>query len=83
MVACRLVCHFTISSVFNAQFDRLHCDSLNVILISGSNRVFGTVVEKKCIFLVDTSGSMDPYMDELKRELASLIWEQVHRNRIK
>ena len=50
--------------------------------VTGSNRVFGTVVEKRCIFLVDTSGSMDPYMEELKRELASLIWEQIHRNRI-
>ena len=50
--------------------------------VAGSNRVFGTVVEKRCIFLVDTSGSMDPYMEELKRELASLIWEQIHRNRI-
>ena len=44
--------------------------------------MFGTIVEKRCIFLVDTSGSMDPYMEELKRELASLIWDQVHRNRI-
>lgn len=48
-------------------------------LLSGSRRVFGTVVHKKCVILVDTSGSMDPYMEELKTELASLIWEQLYR----
>ncbi|XP_064617094.1 von Willebrand factor A domain-containing protein 3A-like [Liolophura sinensis] len=47
-------------------------------LLSGSHRVFGTVVEKSCVFLIDTSGSMEPYMEELKKELASLIWEQLH-----
>ncbi|XP_052768708.1 von Willebrand factor A domain-containing protein 3A-like isoform X2 [Mya arenaria] len=48
-------------------------------LLSGSRRVFGTVVHKKCAILIDTSGSMVPYMEELKKELASLIWEQLYR----
>ena len=45
----------------------------------GSRRVFGTVVEKSCIFLIDTSGSMDQHMDELKKELIHLVWEQLHK----
>ncbi|KAH3861547.1 hypothetical protein DPMN_024479, partial [Dreissena polymorpha] len=48
-------------------------------LLSGSRRVFGTVVHKKCAILIDTSGSMVPYMEELKKELASLVWEQLYR----
>ncbi|KAL4240557.1 Von Willebrand factor A [Mactra antiquata] len=48
-------------------------------LLSGSRRVFGTVTHKKCAILIDTSGSMVPYMEELKKELASLIWEQLYR----
>ena len=52
-------------------------------LLAGSRRVFGTVVEQKCVFLIDTSGSMDPYMEELKKELASLIWDQLHKHGVK
>ncbi|XP_041363576.1 von Willebrand factor A domain-containing protein 3A-like [Gigantopelta aegis] len=51
-------------------------------LLSGSRRVFGTVIQKNCIFLIDTSGSMDVYMKELKKELAALIWEQLNRMKI-
>jgi len=51
--------------------------------VSGSRRVFGSIVEKKIVLLLDTSGSMDPYMDELKKELASLIWDQLQRHGIK
>ena len=47
--------------------------------VSGSRRVFGTVVEAKVAVLVDISGSMEPHMDELKKEMASLIWDQLHR----
>ena len=47
---------------------------------SGSRRVFGTVVEKNVIVLIDTSGSMQSSMEELKRELASLVWEQLHKH---
>ena len=50
---------------------------------TGSRRVFGTVVEKKCAFLIDTSGSMETHMDELKKELASLVWDQLHRYKVR
>jgi hypothetical protein len=50
---------------------------------TGSRRLFGTVIEKKCVFLVDTSGSMMPYIDEVKKELASLIWDQLYKFKVK
>ena len=46
---------------------------------AGSRRVFGSIIHKKCVFLIDTSGSMEPYMEELKKEMASLIWDQLYR----
>jgi ribosomal protein S15P/S13E len=52
-------------------------------LLSGSRRVFGTVVDKQCIFLIDTSGSMDEHMEELKKDLASLIWDQLYRYKVR
>ena len=52
-------------------------------MLAGSRRVFSTVVEKKCVFLIDTSGSMDPSMEELKKELASLIWDQLHKQKVR
>ncbi|KAL5018508.1 hypothetical protein ScPMuIL_004230 [Solemya velum] len=48
-------------------------------LLTGSRRIFGTVVHKRCVFLIDTSGSMEPYMQDLKKELASLIWDQLYK----
>ena len=45
--------------------------------------MFGTVVEQSCIFLIDTSGSMDPHMDELKKELVHLVWEQLHKHSVR
>ena len=45
--------------------------------------MFGTVVEKSCIFLIDTSGSMDLHMDELKKELIRLVWEQLHKHSVR
>lgn len=48
-------------------------------LLSGSRRVFGTILHKKVVILVDTSGSMEQYMNELKKELAALIWDQLYR----
>ena len=45
--------------------------------------MFGTVVEKSCIFLIDTSGSMDQQMDELKKELIHLVWEQLHKHSVR
>ena len=41
--------------------------------------MFGSIIHKKCVFLIDTSGSMEPYMEELKKEMASLIWDQLYR----
>ncbi|XP_035826258.1 von Willebrand factor A domain-containing protein 3A isoform X2 [Aplysia californica] len=51
-------------------------------LLSGSRRVFGTMVHKKVSILIDTSGSMEPRMEELKKELASLVWDQLHKQSI-
>ena len=50
---------------------------------SGSRRVFGTVVETSCIFLIDISGSMDLHMDELRKELVHLVWEQLHKHNVR
>lgn len=52
-------------------------------LLSGSRRVFGTMVHKRVAILVDTSGSMEPRMDELKKEMAALVWDQLHKQSIK
>uniref|UniRef100_A0A8D0GIN4 von Willebrand factor A domain containing 3A n=1 Tax=Sphenodon punctatus TaxID=8508 RepID=A0A8D0GIN4_SPHPU len=49
-------------------------------LLSGSRRLFGIVLETKICILVDTSGSMDPYLHQVTRELTSLIWEQLRKN---
>lgn len=49
-------------------------------LLSGSRRLFGTISHRKIVMLIDTSGSMNDHMAELKKELASLIWEQLHKN---
>lgn len=51
-------------------------------LLSGSCRVFGTIIHQNCVFLIDISGSMNPYLDELKKEIVSLIWEQLYANKI-
>lgn len=52
-------------------------------LLSGSRRVFGTVVEKNVVVLIDTSGSMVSSMDELKREVAALVWDQIRHQATK
>lgn len=52
-------------------------------LCAGSRRVFGTVLERSVCFLLDISGSMAPNLSELKRELASLIWEQLHKQGVR
>ncbi|MBN3311555.1 VWA3A protein, partial [Atractosteus spatula] len=48
-------------------------------LLAGSRRLFGAVLEGRVCILVDTSGSMEPCLPQVKQELASLIWEQLHR----
>ena len=52
-------------------------------MLTGSRKTFGTITEDKSIILVDTSGSMGPYMEELKSDLSTLIWEQLYKNKIK
>ncbi len=51
-------------------------------LLSGSRRLFGTFTSERCIILIDTSGSMDPFMAQLRAELATLVWEQLYKNKI-
>ncbi|KAL8584268.1 hypothetical protein ACOMHN_034953 [Nucella lapillus] len=48
-------------------------------LLSGSRRVFGTLTHKRIVLLVDTSGSMEPRLNELKKELAALLWDQIYK----
>ena len=52
-------------------------------LLSGSRRLFGTFVHDKVVILLDTSGSMSDYMNEVKQELVSLVWEQLSKYRIR
>uniref|UniRef100_A0A8B9BR14 von Willebrand factor A domain containing 3A n=1 Tax=Anser brachyrhynchus TaxID=132585 RepID=A0A8B9BR14_9AVES len=51
-------------------------------LLSGSRRLFGTILEANVCVLIDTSGSMDPYLPHITKELASLIWEQLRKNEV-
>lgn len=39
-------------------------------------------MEKKVAILVDISGSMMSYMDELKHELASIVWDQLYPQKV-
>nr|XP_031543137.1 von Willebrand factor A domain-containing protein 3A [Vicugna pacos] len=48
-------------------------------LLSGSRRLFGTILESKVCILLDTSGSMGPYLQQVKTELVLLIWEQLRK----
>ncbi|XP_036408030.1 von Willebrand factor A domain-containing protein 3A [Megalops cyprinoides] len=52
-------------------------------LLCGSRRVFGTVLEQDVCILLDTSGSMATFLPEVTKELTSLIWDQLHRNKIR
>ncbi|XP_060798447.1 von Willebrand factor A domain-containing protein 3A-like isoform X2 [Neoarius graeffei] len=52
-------------------------------LLSGSRRVFGCVLEKDVCVIQDVSGSMSPCHAQLQRELTSLIWDQLHTNRVR
>ncbi|CAF1040576.1 unnamed protein product [Adineta ricciae] len=51
-------------------------------LLNGSRLTFSTITHKNILILVDTSGSMEPYLDFLKKELATLVWEQLFPNQI-
>nr|XP_054098649.1 von Willebrand factor A domain-containing protein 3A isoform X4 [Callithrix jacchus] len=48
-------------------------------LLSGSRQLFGTVLENRVCILLDTSGSMGPYLQQVKTELVLLIWEQLRK----
>ncbi|XP_029391722.1 von Willebrand factor A domain-containing protein 3A [Mus pahari] len=49
-------------------------------LLSGSRRLFGTVLESNVCILLDTSGSMGPHLQWMKTELVLLIWEQLRKH---
>ncbi|MBZ3870749.1 von Willebrand factor A domain-containing protein 3A, partial [Sciurus carolinensis] len=49
-------------------------------LLSGSRRLFGVILESKVCILLDTSGSMGPYLQQVKTELVLLIWEQLRKH---
>lgn len=51
-------------------------------LMSRSHRIFGLVVHHKINILVDTSGSMVHFLSDLKKDLTSLIWDQLHSHGI-
>ncbi|XP_062444192.1 von Willebrand factor A domain-containing protein 3A [Rhea pennata] len=52
-------------------------------LLSGSRRLFGTILEANVCVLIDTSGSMEPYLPQITKELTSLIWEQLRKNEVR
>ena len=51
-------------------------------LMSGSRRVFGTIIEKKVVILIDTSCSMAKSLPEIQLQLSGLIWEQLRERNI-
>ncbi|XP_053132699.1 von Willebrand factor A domain-containing protein 3A isoform X3 [Hemicordylus capensis] len=52
-------------------------------LLSGSRRLFGVILEANVCILIDTSGSMEPSLEQVTQELTSLIWEQLRKNSTK
>nr|XP_048316113.1 von Willebrand factor A domain-containing protein 3A isoform X2 [Myodes glareolus] len=49
-------------------------------LLSGSRRLFGTILESNVCIVLDTSGSMSPYLQWMKTEMVLLIWEQLRKH---
>lgn len=47
---------------------------------AGSRRLFGVILERKVCILLDTSGSMGPYLQQVKTGLTLLIWEQLRKH---
>lgn len=68
------------SILFKNKFQVYDCFIWTVI---GSRRIFGTLTHKKVVVLVDTSGSMESRMNDLKKELAALIWDQIYKQEIR
>uniref|UniRef100_A0A803SYR8 von Willebrand factor A domain containing 3A n=1 Tax=Anolis carolinensis TaxID=28377 RepID=A0A803SYR8_ANOCA len=52
-------------------------------LLSGSRRLFGVILEANVCLLIDASGSMESSLEEVTKELTSLIWEQLRKNNMK
>ncbi|XP_043105950.1 von Willebrand factor A domain-containing protein 3A [Puntigrus tetrazona] len=52
-------------------------------LLTGSKRMFGSMLEKMVCVLLDVSGSMAPCLSELQKELKLLIWDQLHANSVR
>ncbi|KAF4115471.1 hypothetical protein G5714_002960 [Onychostoma macrolepis] len=52
-------------------------------LLTGSRRMFGSVLEKMVCVLLDVSGSMAPCLPALQKELTLLIWDQLHANSVR
>ncbi|KAL6087754.1 hypothetical protein STEG23_008054, partial [Scotinomys teguina] len=48
-------------------------------LLSGSRRLFGTILESNVCIVLDTSGSMGPHLQQMKTEMVLLIWEQLRK----
>ncbi|XP_020821051.1 von Willebrand factor A domain-containing protein 3A [Phascolarctos cinereus] len=48
-------------------------------LLTGSRRLFGTILESKVCVMIDLSESMGLYLQQLKKELTLLIWEQLRK----
>ncbi|CAH8660487.1 unnamed protein product [Schistosoma haematobium] len=51
-------------------------------LTTGSRKYFGLICEECIVILIDTSGSMDAHLNEIKTYLKLLIWEQLHKNKV-
>ncbi|XP_052568580.1 modulator of smoothened protein isoform X15 [Peromyscus californicus insignis] len=49
-------------------------------LLSGSRRLFGTILESNVCIVLDTSGSMGPHLQQMKTEMILLIWEQLRKH---
>ena len=41
--------------------------------------MFGAITHKKVVLLVDTSGSMEAHMHNLKKDFELLVWEQLFK----
>lgn len=52
-------------------------------LYTGSRRLFGVILEDDVCILIDTSGSMEPTLEEVIKELTSLIWDQLRKYNVR
>ncbi|XP_048847315.1 von Willebrand factor A domain-containing protein 3A [Brienomyrus brachyistius] len=52
-------------------------------LLSGSRCMFGSILEHDVCILLDTSGSMASCLDDVRKELESLIWDQLHQRGVR